>query len=117
MNRATLIDELSRFVCDPRGGETVTLTLDRDGAWETLGALAYGAAGVVLHEHHLTRVTEALEAHAQTLLAEKLHKLVADFQANGNSRELGDPTAGAWLEAAQQVLDAIAGWTDTAANA
>ena len=40
MNRATLIDELSRFVCDPRGGETVTLTLDRDGAWETLGALA-----------------------------------------------------------------------------
>ena len=64
-----LIDELSRFVCDPRGGETVTLTLDRDGAWEILGALAYGAAGVVLHEHHLTRVTEALETHAQTLLA------------------------------------------------
>ena len=41
------------------------------------------------------------------LLAEKLHKLVADFQANGNSRELGDPTAGAWLEAAQQILDAL----------
>ena len=41
---------------------------------------------------------------------------VADFQANGNSRELGDPTAGAWLEAAQQVLDAIAGWTDTAGS-
>ena len=41
------------------------------------------------------------------LLAEKLHKLVADFQANGNSRELGDPTAGAWFEAAQQVLDAL----------
>lgn len=51
------------------------------------------------------------------LLAEELHKLVADFQANGNSRGLGDPTAGAWFEAAQQVLDAIAGWTDTAANA
>ena len=41
------------------------------------------------------------------LLAEELHKLVADFQANGNSRELGDPTAGAWFEAAQQVLDAL----------
>ena len=41
------------------------------------------------------------------LLAEKLHKLVADFQANGNSRELGDPTAGAWFEAAQQILDAL----------
>ena len=41
------------------------------------------------------------------LLAEELHKLVADFQANGNSRGLGDPTAGAWLEAAQQVLDAL----------
>ena len=41
------------------------------------------------------------------LLAEELHKLVADFQANGNSRGLGDPTAGAWLEAAQRVLDAL----------
>ena len=41
------------------------------------------------------------------LLAEKLHKLVADFQANGNSRGLGDPAAGAWLEAARQVLDAL----------
>ena len=37
----------------------------------------------------------------------QLHKLVADFQANGNSRGLGDPTAGAWFEAAQQVLDAL----------
>ena len=69
MTREALVGQLSRFVCDPRAGATVTLTLDRDGAWETLGALAYGAAGVVLHEHHLTRVTEALEAHAQTLLA------------------------------------------------
>ena len=50
------------------------------------------------------------------LLAEELHKLVADFQANGNSRGLGDPTAGAWFEAAQQVLDVIAGWTDTAGS-
>ena len=41
------------------------------------------------------------------LLAEELHKLVADFQANGDSRGLGDPTAGAWFEAAQQVLDAL----------
>ena len=41
------------------------------------------------------------------LLAEELHKLVADFQANGNSRVLGDPTAGVWFEAAQQVLDAL----------
>ena len=69
MTREALVGQLSQFVCDPRAGATVTLTLDRDGAWETLGALAYGAAGVVLHEHHLTRVTEALEAHAQTLLA------------------------------------------------
>ena len=41
------------------------------------------------------------------LLAEALHKLVADFLANGNSRGLGDPTAGAWFEAARQVLDAL----------
>ena len=59
----------------------------------------------------MTRVTE----YGTTLhyLPASLHKLVADFQANGNSRELGDPTAAAWFEAAQQVLDAIAGWTDT----
>lgn len=37
----------------------------------------------------------------------QLHKLVADFQANGNSRELGDPTSEAWHEAARQVLDAL----------
>ena len=37
----------------------------------------------------------------------QLHKLATDFQANGNSRELGDPTAGAWHEAARQVLDAL----------
>ena len=69
MNRAALIDELSRFVCDPRAGATVTFTLDRDGAWDALGALAYTAPGVVLHARNLARVTEALEAHAQTLLA------------------------------------------------
>ena len=69
MTREALVGQLSQFVCDPRAGATVTLTLDRDDAWEILGALAYGAAGVVLHEHHLTRVTEALETHAQTLLA------------------------------------------------
>ena len=69
MTREALVGQLSQFVCDPRAGATVTLTLDRDGAWETLGALAYGAAGVVLHARHLTRVPEALEAHAQTLLA------------------------------------------------
>ena len=50
--------------------------------------------------------TVPVEPRAE-LLAEELHKLVADFQANGNSRGLGDPTAGAWFEAAQQVLDAL----------
>ena len=69
MIRADLVDQLSRFVCDPRAGDVVTLTLDRDGAWEALGALAYNAPGVVLHAQNLARVTEALEAHAQTLLA------------------------------------------------
>ena len=69
MTREVLVDQLSRFVCDPRAGATVTLTLDRDGAWETLGALAYETPGVVLHAQNLARVTEALEAHAQTLLA------------------------------------------------
>ena len=60
----------------------------------------------------LAEAANAVDPRAERL-AEELHKLVADFQANGNSRELGDPTAGVWFEAAQQVLDAIAGWTDT----
>ena len=69
MTRGQLVDQLSQFVCDPRAGATITLTLDRDGAWDALGALAYTAPGVVLHAQNLARVTEALEAHAQTLLA------------------------------------------------
>ena len=63
-----------------------------------------------LHEATRRVLTEMDREAARR--AGQLHKLVADFQANGNSRGLGDPTAGAWLEAAQQVLDAIAGWTD-----
>lgn len=34
----------------------------------------------------------------------RLHGLVSDWQANGNSRELGDPTDRVWLECAQQLL-------------
>ena len=77
---------------------------------------ALGSATVRASLHEATRrVLIEMDREAARRTGQ-LHKLVADFQANGNSRELGDPTAGAWLEAAQQVLDAIAGWTDTAAN-
>ena len=36
-----------------------------------------------------------------------LRALAADWQANGNSRELGDPRAGVWDKAARQLLDAL----------
>lgn len=36
-----------------------------------------------------------------------LYALVADWEANGNSRELGDPAAAVWHQAARQLLDAI----------
>lgn len=37
----------------------------------------------------------------------KLRVLAETFNANGNSRELGDPTARTWHEAARLLLDAI----------
>ena len=81
MTRGQLVDQLSQFVCDPRAGATITLTLDRDGAWDALGALACTAPGVVLHAQNLARVTEALEAHAQTLLAQPRPQPLHEAQA------------------------------------
>ena len=69
MTREALVDQLSQFVCDPRAGATVTLTLDRDDAWTALGSIAYTAPGVVLRPRDLDIIGEALTAHAQTLLA------------------------------------------------
>ena len=69
MTREALVDELSRFVCDPRAGATVTLTLDRDDAWTALGSIAYETPGVMLHARSLDLITGALETHAQALLA------------------------------------------------
>lgn len=40
-------------------------------------------------------------------IAAKLRVLADTFNANGNSRELGDPTARTWHEAARLLLDAI----------
>ena len=68
MTRGQLVDQLSQFVCDPRAGATITLTLDRDGAWETLGALAYNTPGVVLRPRDIDRIAAALTARAQRLL-------------------------------------------------
>lgn len=41
--------------------------------------------------------------------AAPLRALVADWQANGNSRELGDPTDTVWFECARQLLAALDG--------
>ena len=45
--------------------------------------------------------------------ARALRWLVADWQANGNSRELGDVTASAWHTAAEQLLDTISRFEET----
>ncbi len=37
----------------------------------------------------------------------RLLALVSDWQANGNSRELADPTADVWQACARQLLDAL----------
>lgn len=37
----------------------------------------------------------------------KLRALVSDWQANGNSRPLGDPTADTWHTAARQLLEVL----------
>ena len=55
-----------------------------------------------------TSTAAALPVIAKALLA-PLRELVSDWQANGNSRSLGDPTAAVWQETALQLtlLDAI----------
>lgn len=52
--------------------------------------------------------TEA-EVRAEALAS--LGDLVSDWQANGNSRPLGDPAAYPWQECARQLLDRIEGAT------
>lgn len=37
----------------------------------------------------------------------KVEVLVSDWEANGNSRELGDPTATVWFECANQLRDRL----------
>ena len=93
MNRATLIDELSRFVCDPRGGETVTLTLDRDDAWTALGSIAYETPGVMLHARSLDLITGALETHAQTLLVPRPQPVCEAQACVARSRALSNLAA------------------------
>ena len=96
-----------------KAGTVTRIELDDRDAHEEVTRSDYTLIDLNRYPGHLVRFH--LDPRAE-LLAEELHKLVADFQANGNSRGLGDPTAGAWFEAAQQVLDVIAGWTDTAGS-
>ena len=53
----------------------------------------------------------ATEAERDALAAAvaRVSALVPDMQANGNSRELGDPRADTWHEAARLILDALDG--------
>lgn len=70
MSRAELVDQLSLAVRDPHA-DTVALTLDRDDAWEVLGALAHGSGvpGVMLRSQDVEQTLAALRAHARHLLA------------------------------------------------
>ena len=97
-----------------KAGTVTRIELDDRDAHEEVTRSDYTLIDLNRYPGHLVRFyldprtvpAEPVDPRAE-LLAEELHKLVADFQANGNSRELGDPAAGAWLEAAQQVLDAL----------
>ncbi len=54
---------------------------------------------------------DALRAERDALAAtvRRVRALVPDWQANGNSRELGDPTDRVWFECARQLLAALDG--------
>ena len=55
----------------------------------------------------LLSLLDVLDAAVATV--ERVRALAADWQANGNSRELADPTATTWHDAAQQLLRALDG--------
>ena len=50
---------------------------------------------------------EGIHGGEQIRTLSRLRGLVGDWQANGNSRELGDPRADVWQECARQLLDAL----------
>ena len=100
-----------------KAGTVTRIELDDRDAHEEVTRSDYTLIDLNRYPGHLVRFyldprtvpaepAEPVDPRAE-LLAEELHKLVADFQANGNSRERGDPTAGVWFEAARQVLDAL----------
>lgn len=62
-----------------------------------------------LGEWAATAGREKARADAAEAAVERVRVLVADWQANGNSRELADPTADTWHEAARQLLRALDG--------
>lgn len=51
-------------------------------------------------------INDRIENHAAGLHG-RCRNLVSDWEANGNSRELGDPTASTWHQAARQLLDVL----------
>lgn len=63
---------------------------------------------------HARTDVPALVARVRELEAavERVRALVGDWQSNGNSRELGDPTAETWHKCARQLLRALEGATD-----
>ena len=73
--------------------------------------------GAVLDKSTVLDMLTELEARGNKVvnLEKSIHRvreLVADFQANGNSRGLGDPTATTWHDAATQILKALDGETN-----
>ena len=93
MTREALVGQLIQFVCDPRAGATVTLTLDRDDAWTALGSIAYETPGVMLHARSLDLITGALETHAQALLAPRPQPVCEAQACVARSRALSNLAA------------------------
>jgi hypothetical protein len=60
----------------------------------------------------LAAALEGVAVPARDEVLEAVRGLVADWQANGNSRELGDPTAETWHKCARQLLRALDGAPD-----
>ena len=96
---------MSDYPTDPWGGEYVPQANVCDPhhfVWTwPINDDAHGSVGVC----ELCGAVTTAEHDARLLAA--IRALVGDWQANGNSRELGDPTASTWQEAAWQLLTVL----------
>lgn len=84
------------------------VTEQRDGYTVTTTMVEERAIRALLNATDVPRDDSAAAQAPTADLSERAQSLVSDWEANGNSRDLGDPRAEVWHECARQLLTLLA---------